>query len=395
MRPDCCFLSALLLWQHIAGFPFLQSFFSGGFLDSGDKRLRLLELDQKTTILANEEEKLALKRRGVNFMDITDITQRKLPFVGKDVKPIDVPQYTYPSNLSHVPEVEPIFEQIDQKLMYDNLAKFTSFYTRYYKSQTGLDAANWLSETIQRVLDPLPHEMYKLEHVKHNGWDQYSIVVSIEGNETPENVIVVGSHLDSINLLLPSILPAPGADDNGSGTTTNLEALRLIVQQILDHHTGKKSIFKNTIEFHFYSAEEGGLLGSLDVLTQYATQNKTVMAMLQQDMTGYVMDPSRKHIGVVTDYVSLNLTNFIKRIINHYLTIPYVETVCGYACSDHGSATKNGYPSAFVMESEFTKTNHFVHSVLDTLDRLSFTHMAEHVKLVVAFINEIGSWQGF
>lgn len=390
-------LTCVLFLQPIVGFPFFQHFFSTG-LTSNSEQLRLLELDPDTIILADEDEKLSLRRRGIKFMDITNIKNQhmgKLPFFSKDTKPIEVPQYTYPLNMTQVKTVEPIIDQIDQKLMYDNLAKFSSFYTRYYKSQAGLDAANWLSETIQKILDPLPNEMYKLEHVKHNGWDQYSIVVSIEGSETPENAIVLGSHLDSINLLMPSVLPAPGADDNGSGTITNLEALRLIVNQIFDHNSNKKSIFKNTIEFHFYSAEEGGLLGSLDVFTQYAAKNKTVMAMLQQDMTGYVMDPANEHIGVITDFVSPALTDFIKKIIDHYLDIPYVETECGYACSDHGSATKNGYPSAFVIESEFKKTNHFIHTVMDTLDRLSFKHMAEHVKLVVSFVNEIGNWQEF
>lgn len=84
-------------------------------------------------------------------------------------------------------------------------------------------------------------------------------------------------------------MAAPGADDNGSGTVTNMEALRLYTENFL------KRGFRpnNTVEFHFYSAEEGGLLGSLDVFTAYAKQKKHVRAMLQQDMTGYVSGSRR------------------------------------------------------------------------------------------------------
>ena len=44
----------------------------------------------------------------------------------------------------------------------------------------------------------------------------------------------------------------------------------------------------NTVEFHWYSAEEGGLLGSQAIFQQYAKDKRDVRAMLQQDMTGYV-----------------------------------------------------------------------------------------------------------
>ena len=68
--------------------------------------------------------------------------------------------------------------------------------------------------------------------------------------------------------------------------------------------------------------------------------------MLQQDMTGYVqktLDAGLpESVGVITDFVDQGLTEFIKTVITDYCDIPYVETKCGYACSDHASATKAG-----------------------------------------------------
>lgn len=377
----------ILLSQQINAFPFGWTL--GSLKESVDE-LRTLQISDDQIITVLESEKLALTRRGVTFMDITQV-KSKWPFQTKDEEKVVVPQYLYPVNMTHEKEVNPLIEKIDMDSMHANLAKFTSFYTRYYKSQTGFDAAVWLSEKINKIVSKLPKEMVSVTHVDHKLWDQFSIILSIKGHETPENTVVIGCHLDSINLIMPSVMPAPGADDNGSGTTTNLEALRLITEHI--EKTGKS--FKNTVEFHFYSAEEGGLLGSLDVFTQYAEEKKQVVAMLQQDMTGYVMDPENEHIGIVTDYTTAPLNDFVKRVVDHYLNVPYRETTCGYACSDHGSATRNGYPASFVIESEFKKTSKYIHSTLDTLDRLSIPHMSEHVKLVLGSVFELGNWDSF
>ncbi|CDO94475.1 unnamed protein product [Kluyveromyces dobzhanskii CBS 2104] len=346
-------------------------------------RLHVLEVESGKTVMVRETEKWSLKRKGVNFMDLTKFPKL---FGSGEVDPV-VPLYDYPKETQNGDIITPLFKGIDTGLMHDNLAKFTSFYTRYYKSETGYQSALWLSEKLTNITSPLKDE-FTIEHVDHVEWKQFSIIVSIKGSETPEHIVVMGSHQDSMNLLLPSILAAPGADDDGSGTVTNLEALRLYVGHLST--TGYRP--KNTVEFHFYSAEEGGLLGSLDVFTKYAALEKKVVAMLQQDMTGYVKDPEDEHVGVITDYTTPGLTDFVKLIIQKYLDIPYVETQCGYACSDHGSATKNGFPASFVIESEFDKSNRYIHSTMDTLDRLSFDHMAQHVRLVVGSLFELGNW---
>ena len=60
---------------------------------------------------------------------------------------------------------------------------------------------------------------------------------------------MVGAHLDSV-------VEGPGINDNGSGTSTNLEiALQM----------AKKGIEpRNRVRFAFWGAEESGLLGSDD-----------------------------------------------------------------------------------------------------------------------------------
>jgi leucyl aminopeptidase len=88
---------------------------------------------------------------------------------------------------------------------------------------------------------------------------------------------------------------------------------------------------KNTLEFHFYSGEEGGLLGSRDIFNNYASNSVDVLAVVNQDMTGY--SPNNV-IAVYTDYVNTALTNFVKTLVPVYSSLPLSLDKCGYGCSD-------------------------------------------------------------
>ena len=89
--------------------------------------------------------------------------------------------------------------------------------------------------------------------------DTANVVGEIRGTEHPEQVIVVGGHLDSWDL-------ADGATDDGCGVATTLGAARAI----------KLSGFKprRTIRFVLFTGEEQGLLGSL----AYTKAHKDEMA---------------------------------------------------------------------------------------------------------------------
>jgi Peptidase family M28 len=86
----------------------------------------------------------------------------------------------------------------------------------------------------------------------------------------PNNVIVVGAHLDSVGV-------GPGINDNGSGSATILE----IAEQVA------KVTPRNKIRFIWFGAEEHGLLGSeayIDSLPE--SERDKIAAMLNFDMVG-------------------------------------------------------------------------------------------------------------
>jgi Zn-dependent M28 family amino/carboxypeptidase len=82
----------------------------------------------------------------------------------------------------------------------------------------------------------------------------------------------IGAHQDSKNYHEP-LARAPGADDDGSGTVTILAAFRALVRAGVRPGV--------PVEFHWYAAEEGGMLGSREVARAYYEQGVPVAAMTQ------------------------------------------------------------------------------------------------------------------
>ncbi|KAI0175813.1 Zn-dependent exopeptidase [Hypoxylon sp. FL1284] len=343
----------------------------------------LIEVAPGYTEWVTEEEKWQLRRKGIRFMDITDHTD--LGTLHASTKATTV----FPGKMQLQSDIHPMLGNLSKDLMKEHLEKFSSFHTRYYKSDYGRQSSEWLLQTVQDTIKEAGADKYgvKAEHFKHS-WGQNSVIATIPGQSN--STVVIGAHQDSINLWLPSILPAPGADDDGSGTVTILEAFRVL----LSSENVIKGNAPNTIEFHWYSAEEGGLLGSQAIFKDYESKGRDVKAMLQQDMTGYVqgtLDAGKpESVGVIMDYVDAGLTAFIKKVIEEYCEIPWVETQCGYACSDHASASKAGYASAFVIESTFGESDQNIHGTNDLIKYLSFDHMLQHARMTLSLVYELG-----
>jgi len=81
-----------------------------------------------------------------------------------------------------------------------------------------------------------------------------NVVGEIRGTEHPEQVLVVGGHLDSWDL-------AEGTTDNGSGVATTLGAAEAIM------HSGQRP--RRTIRFVLFTGEEQGLDGSFAYVKQH------------------------------------------------------------------------------------------------------------------------------
>ncbi|KAF2633267.1 Zn-dependent exopeptidase [Macroventuria anomochaeta] len=254
-----------------------------------------------------------------------------------------------------------LFPKLKWDNIRNNLEKYATYHTRFSETVTVLK-----SKKQGVTANAFPHVL----------WPQKSIVVTVPGRSN--EMVIVGAHLDSVNGANRLEARAPGVDDNASGSFLLLESLRVLLS---DKDFGLSKL-QNTIEFHWYAVEEGGLRGSQDIFTQYANAGRDVRAMLNQDMP--------ESFGLITDFTDPTLNEYIGRIIDEYIDIERVNSVCGYACSDHGSATRNGYPASFIFEAAFECRNLHIHTANDTIEHIDPKHVLQHGQLVLGFLYELG-----
>lgn len=181
----------------------------------------------------------------------------------------------FPSKPTRQDDLKSMMKVLSKTEMRDHLETFTGFHTRYYKSSFGAKSSAWLLTTVDEIVKDSGADKYGayVQPFTHP-WGQHSVIATIPGKTNA--TVVIGAHQDSINLFLPELMAAPGADDDGSGTVTIMEALRVLL-------TSKdfiKGNAENTVEFHWYSAEEPGLLGSQAIFSEYEKTHRDVKAML-------------------------------------------------------------------------------------------------------------------
>ncbi|KAJ4180328.1 hypothetical protein NW767_012317 [Fusarium falciforme] len=341
-------------------------------------KLFTLEIAPGETVEVTEDEKFQMIDDHIHFFDITE---------WKDHQPASAARLlattaSYPSKVQHKSNVEKIIKNVDLKKIEKQLKKFSSFHNRYFNSKYGVEAAEWLHKEVKKVIKKHPLATVRL--IQHQAWSQPSIVVSIPG-KVRLKTIITGSHLDSVISNDRGAGRAPGADDNGSASIMLLNVL----DAFLKDPRIAKGDHDNTVEFHWYSAEETGLLGSQDIFNTYSRLGIQVEAMLNQDMVGYKGRDGVERFGLITDNTDPGQNDFLKVLIEEYADIPYEESQCGYACSDHASANRNGFPSSFLFETPFGNHNPHIHTPNDTIAYVDFDHIAQHVKVTTGFVYEL------
>ncbi len=103
-----------------------------------------------------------------------------------------------------------------------------------------------------------PRVRFNVQNTFSNGpVETANVVGEIRGREHPEEILVVGGHLDSWDL-------AQGTTDNGSGVATTLGAADAILR------SGQRP--RRTIRFVLFTGEEQGLDGSFAYLKQHKAE---------------------------------------------------------------------------------------------------------------------------
>lgn len=339
-------------------------------------KLRLVKTSpEEDAKWVTEEEKAKLIKAGdrSHFIDVTESQEDTayLSAISGKRSAIKARQASYPDSLSHADEAKELIENVSNSGPQEWLEALTEFHNRHYQSSYGTEAGEWLLEKVRDVASA--NSAIEVETFEHR-FDQPSIIARIPGSSSTDKVIV-GAHYDSTTGSASGA--APGADDNGTGSVNVLEALRVLADAGFAP--------ENTLEFHWYGGEEGGLLGSQDLFRSYASDGASVLAFVNQDMTGY--SPGGQPT-VFTDYTDDGLTAFVTLALEEFTGLDVSTSSCGYGCSDHASADAAGFPAAFVASEPIESSNPNIHTTRDTYDSIDWEPVQRHSEFTVGFLVE-------
>ena len=244
-----------------------------------------------------------------------------------------------------------------------------AYTNRYYSAPTGKTSAesiksNW--DALAAGRSDVSSELFACSNCS----TQPSVILTVQGSELPNEIVVLGAHLDSINGSGGGSASqvAPGADDDASGIATLTEVLRVSMAN------GWRP--KRTVKFMGYAAEEVGLRGSNAIAQSFKNSGKNVVGVMQVDMTNY--KTGGIDMQLVTDYSNAAMKQFLVDLFDAYLQplgLTRGTYTCGYGCSDHASWTSAGYPSAMMFEGGAAdgSYNPNIHTANDTLARMGNT----------------------
>ena len=206
-----------------------------------------------------------------------------------------------------------------------------------------------------------------------------NVVAEKPGSVFAERVFLITSHYDDV----PSEPPAPGADDNASGTVGVMLAAKILSEYD----------FGCTLRFVNFAAEEQGLAGSAQYAHQAYCAGEDLRGVINLDMIAWNTPNSPTDMEL---HAHPSVTGSVE------LADLYQEVVAAYglelnpqpgfpltSASDHASFWRYGIPAILVIE-DLDDFNPYYHSGGDRLGNLDMAFYAEMVKASLATLAHLG-----
>lgn len=225
-----------------------------------------------------------------------------------------------------------------------------SNFSRISSNATYIDAAR------NQIVARLQSMGYSPQIVQWNAGHGDNIEVEILGAIAPNEWVVVGAHYDSINGS-GSGSPAPGADDNASGSAAVIEIARVL---------STAGPFERSIRLIWFAGEEFGLLGAYAAAQASATAGEDIVGMINTDMNAYRANGDARDVDFATNSTSSSLTQFCIAMGLQY--VPSWASTTGVltaGSSDHAAYTSTGFASAFPFE-DLPQSSPFIHTASDS-----------------------------
>ncbi|MBL8756278.1 MAG: M20/M25/M40 family metallo-hydrolase [Planctomycetes bacterium] len=202
-----------------------------------------------------------------------------------------------------------------------------------------------------------------------------NVVATLKGSEKPDECVVVSSHLDSWHQV-------QGTTDNGTGTTTTLEAARILTA------VGAKP--KRSIKFCLWGGEEQGLLGSRGYVQRHRTDMTKVSAVFNHDTgTNWAQSLGVTHaMAAQLEPVAAQINRLLKSPDQDWsgpvFEFKASDRVSGGGGSDHASFIAAGVPGLnWNLKGRSNYFQHTWHTQWDTID-VAIEEYQRHTATVIA-----------
>ncbi|MFA5670516.1 MAG: M20/M25/M40 family metallo-hydrolase [Balneolaceae bacterium] len=184
----------------------------------------------------------------------------------------------------------------------------------------------------------------------------FNTIAEIKGTELPDEYVILSAHFDSWD-------GGTGATDNGTGTITMMEAMRIL-----------KKVYPNpkrTILVGHWGSEEQGLNGSRAFVEDHPEIVENMQALFNQDNgTGRVVRISGEGFLHSYDYIGRWL-EAVPRDITRHIETTFPGTPSGGG-TDHASFVAAGAPGFSLSSLNWSYWNYTWHTNLDTYDKIVF-----------------------
>jgi hypothetical protein len=225
-----------------------------------------------------------------------------------------------------------------------------TIYTRYTETDGNLNAGDYIFQKFTEMGLEAEFDSFDFQSgTRHSR----NVVATLPGAISPDTLVIIGGHYDSVS---PQYLTlAPGADDNASGTAGVLEAARVM----------KDYVFRYTIKFIAFAAEEQGLHGSKHYAQDALSQDVPIAAAVIMDMISYW----NSHYSVIIEGETewQWLMTIMAQACTTYTSIGYRQDYYSWG-SDHVPFQNRGYASFLAIELDYP-VYPCMHQTCDTFDK--------------------------
>lgn len=195
-------------------------------------------------------------------------------------------------------------------------------------------------------------------------------IAEIKGVEKPNEYVVLSAHFDSWD-------GGTGATDNGTGTITMMEAMRIL-----------KKVYPNpkrTILVGHWGSEEQGLNGSRAFVEDHPEIVKNIQALFNQDNgTGRVVNLSGQGFLNAYDYLTRWLAPVPAEIKNEIKTT--FPGTPGGGGSDYASFVAAGVPAFSLSSLSWDYGTYTWHTNRDTYDKIVFDDVRNNAILTAILV---------